>query len=351
MGKQKAPAPDPRMGEAAMRQIGLAERQYADFMAPGGDRDFMRGIADEAIGIQRGVADRANALSDYQLEQMRFNDNRFRLTGVPLEDELLREVRKINPNEMASKAAAGARRELGIAKDIRRRDLERRGVNPFSARALGDSRANAIDETNAVNSAFFKTKLAAEQLGLANKMQLYGGMRGMAGLGATNAQLAGNFLGLSSGAAGGLTNAAGSSVSANNAGFNTAMGGMSAGIGALGQYNSLQQSAAQINNAANPFPALLGAGATLGAAWLGARPSDRRLKENVLWVGVDEGTGLALYEFSYKGLPGRWRGVMADEVEHRYPEAVLTTDDEHAYKFVNYKLLGMEMVPVQVGGE
>lgn len=363
MGKQKAPAPDPRMGEAATRQIGLAERQYADFTAPGGDRDFMRGIAarsigaqEEALGIQRGVADRANALSDYQLEQMRFNDGRYRTVGIPLEDELLRDVRRLNnPNELAGQAAAGARRELGITKDIRRRDLERRGVNPFSARALGDSRALAIDEANAVNSAFFKTKMAAEQLGLANKMQLYGGMRGLAGLGATNAGIATSALGATSGAAGSMSGigsnmvgAAGSSVAANNQAFNSMMGGMSAGIGGLGQYSQLRQSAAQINNAANPFPALLGAGATLGAAWIGA--SDRRLKTDILWVGVHEGTGLAVYEFAYKGLPGRWRGVMADEVEQHYPEAVITSNDENAYKFVNYKLLGMEMVPVQVGG-
>lgn len=364
MGKQKAPAPDPRMGDAAMRQIGLAERQYADFVAPGGDRDFMRGLAERsigaqegALGIQRSVADRANALSDYQLGQMRFFDDRYRQVGIPLENELLQEVRNINPDQLAGQAAVGARRELGIAKDIRRRDLERRGVNPFSARALGDSRALAIDEAAAVNSAFFKTKLAAEQLGLANKMQLYGGLKGISGLGNVNAGIAASALGASSGAANGMgqlgnniVGAGGTYLDASNRSFNTALGGMSAGVTGLGQFSQLRQNAAEINNNANPFPALLGAGATLGAAWIGAHPSDRRLKTNIAWVGVDERTGLNLYEFSYRGLPGRWRGVMADEVEQRYPDAVLTTDDGPAYKFVNYKALGMEMVPVRMGG-
>lgn len=340
MGKSKAPAPDPRMGEAAARQIGLAERQYADFMAPGGDRDFMRGIANESIGIQRDLVGRANAMSDYQLGQMRFNDGQANL----LSRQLMADVQRINPNQLAGQAAAGARRELGIAKDIRRRDLERRGVNPFSGRALGDSRAMAIDEASAVNSASMKTRMAAEQLGLANKMQLFGGLRGLGGLGAG---VAGQMMGITSGAAGSMTGSAGTSVSANNAGFNSAMGGMSAGIGGLGQFSQLRQNAAQINNAANPFPALLGAGATLGAAWLG---SDRRLKQKIRLVGVHSSTGLNLYEFEYANprVPGRWRGVMADEVEQLYPRAV--ADMGNGYQAVNYQMLGIPLQRVD-GGE
>lgn len=73
--------------------------------------------------------------------------------------------------------------------------------------------------------------------------------------------------------------------------------------------------------------------------------SDRRLKENIVWVGVEARTGLSLYEFEYIGQPGvRWRGVMADEVEPRFPEAVSTRPD--GIKAVRYGMLGIECLKV-----
>ncbi len=68
--------------------------------------------------------------------------------------------------------------------------------------------------------------------------------------------------------------------------------------------------------------------------------SDRRLKENVERVGYDPRTKLALYEFNYIGQPdARYRGVMADEVEPRFPQAVITRPD--GMKAVKYGVLGI----------
>jgi len=205
-------------------------------------------------------------------------------------------------------------------------------------------------------------------------------MRGLAGLGATNAQLATGAMGAGTGAIGAGTGAIGVGMSALNAGVgamgigNSALGamgsaaggmmgagtgflgannaaqgamnsGVSAGIQSLGSITGLQQNAAQINNQNDPFATLLGAGTTLGAAWLG-RTSDRRLKADIVQVGVDETTGLNLYEFRYVGGDKRYRGVMADEVEVNFPHAVFTMPD--GYKAVNYAALGLEMA--EVGG-
>ena len=69
-------------------------------------------------------------------------------------------------------------------------------------------------------------------------------------------------------------------------------------------------------------------------------PSDRRLKENIEHIGHDERTRLALYEFNYIGQPDqRYRGVMADEVEPLFPEAVITRPD--GMKAVKYGVLGI----------
>lgn len=72
--------------------------------------------------------------------------------------------------------------------------------------------------------------------------------------------------------------------------------------------------------------------------------SDRRVKKNVEHVGVEGGHNV--YEFEYKGalakqLPGRYRGVMADEVQLKTPEAV--SQDRWGRKKVDYTFLGTKM--------
>lgn len=81
----------------------------------------------------------------------------------------------------------------------------------------------------------------------------------------------------------------------------------------------------------------VGAGIGLGTLGYLAFASDRRLKHNIVKIGERE-DGLNVYEFDYKpgfDLPqNRHIGVMADEVEKIYPDAVLTRPD--GYKMVNY---------------
>jgi hypothetical protein len=92
---------------------------------------------------------------------------------------------------------------------------------------------------------------------------------------------------------------------------------------------------------ADPFATIVGTGLGIYAG----KTSDVRLKMNIERVGTDERTGLAIYEFEYKATPGeRFRGVMAQEVEVKYPDAVTTMPD--GYKAVFYERLGMEMVGV-----
>lgn len=79
-----------------------------------------------------------------------------------------------------------------------------------------------------------------------------------------------------------------------------------------------------------------GWGAGLGAL---AAFSDRRLKENIVHHGVHGSTGLNIYDFDYIGQKGRYRGVMADEVEKVNPEAVIR--DESGMAKVNYAMLGI----------
>ena len=101
------------------------------------------------------------------------------------------------------------------------------------------------------------------------------------------------------------------------------LGNQLAGFGTAGV------GAVALNNALNP-----------------ASGSDVRVKENIKRVGT-LANGLGLYEFEYKPEfkdhpqcgHGRFRGVMAQEVEKLIPEAVVTMDN--GYKAVKYDLVEM----------
>ena len=77
--------------------------------------------------------------------------------------------------------------------------------------------------------------------------------------------------------------------------------------------------------------------------------SDIRVKENIEFVDILM-DGINIYEFDYKpefkdkSGHGRYRGVMADEVEQIMPQAVVT--DSNGYKYVRYDMLGIQMEQV-----
>lgn len=84
--------------------------------------------------------------------------------------------------------------------------------------------------------------------------------------------------------------------------------------------------------------ALLGGLFGLGAAGV-YKFSDRRLKKNIKKIGKTN-DGQNLYSYRYKGSDEPQIGLMAQEVEKKRPEAVVTTPS--GYKAVNYdKALGL----------
>ena len=344
-GKGDAPAPDPRMGEAALRQIALAEKQWEEYSKEGGDRDWLRDITDRAISTYEDTQKATKEMSEYQLGQAQRRDNEYWNETVPyrgmVDDNIERLYSQDGIQNQVNNATADVNAAMSNTRAQAERGLTRMGVNPNSGAFSNMANATSLQQATAMASAANKTRTAAEQAGLASRFQSLGAKLGLAGLGATNAGLATSALGTGLSAAGGMTGAAANNIGTNNATFGTTMSGMSQGISGYGNYVGLQQNATKINNDADPFTSLLGAGAQMGAAWLG-KTSDRRLKADIVLVGKDERTGLNLYEFRYVNGDKRFRGVMADEVEVLYPEAVFTMPD--GYKAVNYALLGIDMV-------
>jgi hypothetical protein len=111
-------------------------------------------------------------------------------------------------------------------------------------------------------------------------------------------------------------------------------------VGSLANAESAAQQA-RASQGQSMFNTLIGAGASLGGAYL---LSDERMKENIERVG--EHNGLGVYEFNYKWQNDkRYRGVMAQEVLEQMPDAV--TKGEGDYLMVDYSKLGINMEEVK----
>lgn len=104
-------------------------------------------------------------------------------------------------------------------------------------------------------------------------------------------------------------------------------------LGALPQSGGSTSSSSSRSESSNK-----GIGGTIAA--LASAFSDVRLKENIEKVGVENGYNI--YEFNYRNDPlHRFRGVMAQEVLQKDPEAVGVRD---GYLTVNYDRIGLKMV-------
>jgi hypothetical protein len=81
-----------------------------------------------------------------------------------------------------------------------------------------------------------------------------------------------------------------------------------------------------------------GGGAAAGGG--GAVVSDRRVKTDVIWVGLTP-EAIPVYRYRYIGLSTRFEGVMAQDVLARRPDAVVL--NARGPMAVNYQKLGQAL--------
>lgn len=82
----------------------------------------------------------------------------------------------------------------------------------------------------------------------------------------------------------------------------------------------------------------------LGGAQAAAAFSDRRLKQNIKYIGDENGHKTYTWTWNdlandYFGLKGESRGVIADEVEKVMPEAI---SENAGFNMVNYDMIGVQ---------
>lgn len=316
MGGKSQPAPDYTPMQAIGReQLDFAKQQYAE-MAP-----LARQVAGQQMAAQQQQMRQAQDYYDYQQQTFR-----------PLERGLVRDAERFNTDAyretLARDAAAAAGRAFGVTQAASQRAQASMGVNPASGRAMSMANQSNLGLAAQRAGAMTGARNQAEQLGFARRLDVTGLGRGLAG--ASTAAYQG-------------------ATGAGTAGINTSMAPGSQfgqGMQQAGQTygNILSNQTSQFNTGLNAQSeitgALVGAGTTAAFKY-----SDRRLKENIEVVGRDERTMLPLYEFEYiNGSGKRYLGVMADDVEKRFPDMVYDMPD--GYKAVNYAGLGIEMLEV-----
>lgn len=339
MGKKSSPAPD-------YTPLANASKEAAEVMAGLGREqlDFAKQQYADNAPLLKDIATKQGAMMDQQMAQAKDYYDYQVGTYRPLEKSIVKDAENFNTdayrNKMATQAAADAGLAFNQTRQANERAMASMGVNPNSGRFAGLAGQSALQQAAGRAGAMTGARDRAEQLGYARKLDA-------AGLGR-------NLAGASSAAYGGAVgagNAAGNSYQ--SAGIN-AMNGMNMGANTIGSgYNMQLQGLGNILNAqtqmaVNSNDSMLG---DLGGLMGGAAAmknagffSDRRLKENIEEVGVDQRTALTLYQFNYLGDDKRYQGVMADEVEMVYPDAV--SRDEDGYMMVDYGALGIEMKEV-----
>lgn len=336
MGSKGSPPPDytpmaEASAEAARIQAGLGREQL----------QFARDQYNRSAPILESIAQNQIAAQNEQLQQARDYYDYQRDTYRPLERGLVQDAQNFNTqayrNQVAGQAAADAGRAFGISQQQNQRAMASMGVNPNSGRFAGMQNATGLQQAAVRANAMTGSRRQAEQMGYARQLDAAGLGRGLAG---------------ASAAAYGGASSAGSMAGQNaqSAGQNY-MGNMAIGSGTIGAGQQMQLSGLSniLNNQTqsyiNTSGSLLGdIGGALGgaaAAYTAFGGSDIKIKENIKHVRVDEATGLNIYEFSYKGDPRRFEGVIAQEVEKVYPDAVSDTD--LGFKAVNYEMLGLQM--------
>ena len=332
MGKSSPPPPDyTPLAEASAESAKVMSEIGANQLA------FAREQYDRSAPIMEGIANQQMAAQTEQMDQARDYYNYQRDTFRPVERGLVADAERFNTedyrNQLASKASADAGLAFSQNQRMNQRAMASMGVNPNSGRFAGMQNASNLALSAQRANAMTNSRVQADQMGYARRLDAVGMGRGLAGASAAaygGASGAGSMAGQNTQSAGqnymGNMGAAGNTY---NAGFNTQMSGLG---------NILNNQSEMYMQAGQDNAAMVGAIAGAGAKYA---TSDERLKENVKEVAVDQRTALTLYEFNYIGdTTKRFRGVMAQEVELSYPDAVVETDS--GFKAVNYDLLGIE---------
>jgi hypothetical protein len=338
MSKKNTAAPDySQLAQASKESAKLMEGLGRDQLA------FSKKQYEENAPLLKEIG---TAQKDSMAQQMQQGKDYYAYlkdTYRPLEKGIVADAQRFDTdayrNQLATKAAADTGLAFNRTRQANERAMASMGVNPNSGRYQGMSQQAGLSQAATRAGAMTGTRVQAQQMGYARKLDAAGLGRNLAG---SSTAAYGSAVNAGSAAGGSFQSAGLNRMSGMGMGSSTIGAGQNMQIQGLSNVLNNQTSyMMNQNDNATSFADIAGAAGGLmgGAAGL-MTASDPRLKDNVEKVGKDEKTGLNLYEFNYKWDERRFVGVMADEVQKLYPEAV---GEEQGFLTVNYDMLGLEM--------
>lgn len=264
-GGYQPPPPDPRLVQAQIDSMGV-QSQAIQQMMNNSNQMLPTQLAQMALGLKssqtaydQAQEDRGFMLSRRGMlegRQNQSNQDAIEFNNPARREQLMRQA-------MADTQSAAANTQA-----MSNRAMERRGGNPYGGAALSMRNALDMNNTLAQTSAAMKTREAARQEGFQLNDRASNALAGYPAMGmqATSAGAGFGNMGLGS---------VNSALQGMNSGF-TAAGGMAGQMGqnATSMYGTQLNAATQAgiaanNNSSGMFGSLLGAGATLGAAYMG----------------------------------------------------------------------------------
>ena len=332
MGKKSNDAPDytPLANASAAaneKMTALGQQQL----------DFAKQQYDQNNPMMQEIAKKQGLAMDQQLSQGKDYYDYLKNTYRPVEQGIVADAQAFDTdayrNQLATRAAADSGLAFNRTRQANERAMASMGVNPNSGRFQGMGGQSALMQSANRAGAMTGARERAQQTGYARKLDAAGLGRGLAG---ASTAAYNSAIGAGNSAVGNYGAAGQQYMGGMNQGSATIGSGMNMQI--TGLSNSLNsQTQYAMNQADN---SLMGAaGGIAGAA--ASYYSDIRLKDNIEFAGIDDVTGLNLYDFNYKWNPKRFRGVMAQEVKEMYPEAVY--DSGAGWMGVYYDMLGIQM--------
>ena len=316
--------------------------------------DFAKKQYDENNPIMQEIAQKQGLAMDQQLAQGKDYYDYLKNTYRPVEQGIVADAMAFDTDAYRNQLATRAAADSGIAFNRQRQANERAmasmGVNPNSGRFQAAANQTGLMQAASRAGAMTGARERAQQTGYARKLDAAGLGRGLSG---ASTAAYGSAIGAGSQAVGNYGMAGQQYMGGIGQGASTIGSGLNMQIGGLSNVLN-NQTKYLMNEADSSFlgdvGGIMGGAASMGKAFPGMGTamagfmSDRRLKENIAFAGVDDVTGLNLYDFNYKWNSKRFRGVMAQEVKEMYPEAVY--DSGAGWMGVYYDMLGIQMKEV-----
>lgn len=326
------------MGAAAAQTAATA--QQAQEFSEQYFNEVLRPSVEQQMEIAKSGAAKLEEMMGINISQMKLAEQRYREHGIPAEEAYYRAVQEFSAPEEQERQALAARADIQTAfANQNQQTLRAIGglgggpldIQRYAAARGGAAPMQALIEANAMTRA----RQAAQTMGLQLKADAANfGRGGQSGILAFGQAGQGNI-----GAQGGLqAQATGSAIGAAGVpqqGYQTAMQGYGNIANLWGsQANNYRSTEAQSQGA------VWGALGQIGGMAAKAAISDIRLKHDLVFAGTDI-TGVDFYFFSYNDRPGRWLGVIAQQLQKVAPYLV--------HKIGDYLAVTAPYLPRRIG--